>query len=37
MSYRFVFMGVKQGDSGQLSKPVGLINFVVDNFYNCFY
>ena len=37
MSYHFVFMGVKQGDSGQLSKPVGLINFVVDNFYNCFY
>ena len=30
--------GVKQGDSGQRSKPAGLINpFVVDNSYNCFY
>jgi len=29
--------GVKQDDSGQRSKPAGLINqFVVDNSYNCF-
>ena len=27
-----------QGDSGQRSKPAGLINlFVVDNSYSCFY
>ena len=33
-----VTMGVKQGDSGQRSKPFGLINyFVVDNSYDCFY
>ena len=31
-------MGVKQGHSGQRSKPAGFINeFVVDHFYNCFY
>ena len=31
-------MGGKQGDSGQRSEPVRLINqFVVDHFYNYFY
>ena len=36
-----VEMGLKQGDSGQLSKPAGLIILInesaVDSFYNCFY
>ena len=32
-----VMMGVKQGDNGHRSKPVGLINyFVVDNFITAF-
>ena len=35
---RILEVAKQLGDSGQRSKPAGLINeFVVNNFYDCFY